>query len=482
MFVDFVKTACGRNYYNVIKKTPLEIGYYSSKLTKNNIYFKREDLQNTFSFKLRGSYNKISQLYKLKGNIKIIACSAGNHAQGVAYSSSIFNISSKIIMPTITPSIKVEQVKRYGAEVILYGDNYDEAYAKTLEIATTEDRVLIHPYNDNDIIIGSGTIAKEILDELEKIDYMFVPVGGGGLISGIGMYAKIINPNIQIVGVEAEKSAAMTHSLKNNKIIELSSIDTFADGTAVKKVGDLTFDLCRKVVDDMVTLTNDEISTNIKNFYLDSRVIAEPSGILSLGGSIKYLSKNKIKNKNIVNIISGANMDFERLRFVAERANNEVLLNINIPEKIGSFKNLYNEIYPLNVTEFSYRYRDHKNANIYISISNNNNIIHKLNQKYKLTDLTHNDLAKEHSRYLVGYPTHLPDERFYRFLFPERPGELGLFLNKISDKWNISLFHYRNRGGLSGDVLVGIQISPDDIRDFKQFLKYIGYQYYREML
>jgi len=483
MITTLVKQVCNNNNWrSVVKKTPLQLGITSSNQFNNNMFFKREDLQNTFSFKLRGAYNKIRKLYKNNRNVKIVTCSAGNHAQGVAYSCDIFNIDSKIVMPTITPSIKIEQVKRYGGEVILHGDNYDEASSKAIELSEKENRELIHPYDDVDIITGAATIGKEIIEELKDIDYVFVPVGGGGLISGVGLYIKLINPNIKIIGVESNKSCSMNVSLKKREITELSMVDTFADGTAVKKVGEITFNICKKFVDEMVTVTNDEICTSIKQLYLDTRNIAEPSGVLSLAGSIKYINKNKIKNKNIINIISGANMDFKRLRYITERSENEVLLNITIPEKTGSFKKLYNSIFPINVTEFRYRYTNNKEASVYISLGNKNNIVDKLSKKYEVINLSEDELAKEHTKYLIGYTGELPCEKIYRFLFPERPGELGQFLNKISYQWNITLFHYRNSGGIEGDVLVGIQVSDNDLNDFNTFLNSINYKYCEEKL
>ena len=480
MFLDLVRKAALKSK-KYVKRTPLELGYYSSQLTKNNIYFKREDLQHTFSFKLRGAYNKIYKLYTENNNLSVIACSAGNHAQGVAYSSSLFNLDSKIVMPTITPSIKINQVKRYGGDVILYGNNYDEAYTKALELSKSENRILIHPYNDNDIIVGAGTIGKEIYEDLDSVDYIFIPVGGGGLISGISSYIKSINSKVKIIGVEAEDSQSMTLSFKNKKITKLDTVGSFADGTAVKEVGDKTFDICTKYVDDMITISNDDIATNIKNFYLDSRTIAEPSGVLSLGGCIKYLNMNNIINKNIVNVISGANMDFERLRYVTERSTEEFLLKINIPEKIGSFKELYNFIYPGNVTEFRYRYNNNNIAQVLISICDKD-IVHNLQKKYSLVNLSNSDFSKEHSRYLISNSSPITYEKILRFLFPERPGELGRFLNKISDKWNITLFHYRNRGGVTGDVLVGIMVNCRDELCFNNFLKLINYEYYYEEL
>ena len=488
MYKSYLKKILTANVYNVAKETPLEYGYNLSNITKNSIYYKREDLQSIFSFKLRGAYNKIYNLSLEEKQNGIVACSAGNHAQGVALSSQQMNIDTIIVMPTITPTIKIEQVKKYNATLLLYGDNYDEAQEKALEICKNENRTLIHPYNDPEVIAGQGTIGLELLKQINNtnIDVIFCPVGGGGLISGIGSYIKNVMPNIKIIGVEDENTDCMTQSLYQNKRITLDTIGSFADGTAVKQVGDITFQLCKEIVDDMVIVSNDEISSSINKFYKDTRTIIEPSGALSIAGCEKYINKNNIIGKNFINIISGANMDFKRLRFIAERADeNEQFVSITIPEKPGSFKKLYSYVYPNNVTEFSYRYNATTEASIYMSFYCNGSyekiISNLIKNQYTVINLSNNDLAKDHLRYLVGGKLKSDMcEVIFRFHFPEKPGELGKFLDKISNRWNITLFHYRNHGSDIGKVLVGFDISKKNIQEIYHYINELGYKYYNE--
>ena len=483
-YTNYLKKILTSNVYNVVKETPLEYGYNLSHKTQNNIYYKREDLQDIFSFKIRGAYNKISHLTDIEKQQGVVACSAGNHAQGVALSCNKLQIDSTIVMPVITPEIKVNQVKKYGGNVILYGNNYDEAQAKALEIVKQENRVLIHPYNDPYVIAGQGTIGIEIVKQIKdmNIDTIFCCVGGGGLISGVGIYIKSIRPDIKIIGVEAEDSPSMTHSLQQNEIVELDNVGTFADGAAVKKVGDETFRICKDVVDEMILVSNNEIASSINKFYMDTRTIIEPAGALGIAGYQKYIRQNNIKNKNFISIISGANMDFSRLRYISEISDeNEVFISVEIPEIPGSFKKLYNYIYPNNVTEFSYRYNNNSKASIYISFhcggKSQKIINHLIHDGYQVDNLSNNDLAKDHARYLVGGKNTNKNEELVRFHFPEKPGALDRFLNKISNKWNISLFHYRNHGADIGKVLVGIQIPEKEQLEFITFLDRLGYYY-----
>lgn len=485
---DLIKKILSSNVYKVAKETPLEYGNYLSKITNNKMYYKREDLQPIFSFKIRGAFNKIYNLTEEEKKKGIVSCSAGNHAQGVALSAQVLGINSTIVMPKITPKIKIDQVEKYQSKIILHGDNFDQAKKKAEELVINENKILIHPYNDPYVIAGQGTIGMEILKQFndEKIDYIFCCVGGGGLISGIGTYIKYLRPDIKIIGVEAEDSCSMTESLKQNKIVELNTVGSFADGAAVKEVGDLTFDISKNVVDEMITVSNDEISSSISKFYKDTRTILEPAGALSVTGSEKFIKKNKLTDKVCISIISGANMDFKRLRFISERSDeNEKFISVKIPEKPGSFKTLYSYIYPNNVTEFSYRFFNNQMASIYLSyqsLDNSSKIINRLVQNnYEVIDLTNNNLAKDHARYLVGGRSpSVKNEYIFRFHFPEKPGALGKFLNNISSKWNISLFHYRNHGSDMGKVLVGLQVSPQDLPDLNIFLDNLGYQYYPE--
>ena len=472
--------------YNLIKETPLNKGNILSKKTNNNIYFKREDLHSVFSFKIRGAYNKIINNKTTCKERGVIACSAGNHAQGVALSCKILNINCKIIMPIITPNIKINAVKRLGINPILIGDNYDESYIAAKNIAKKENRLLIHPYDDIDVIAGQGTIAKELITQHANLDAIFIPIGGGGLISGISVYIKNLYPEIKIIGVETSDSCSMKTSINNNIITRLEDINTFADGTSVKQVGEITFDITKNLVDDIILVSNDEVCQSIEDFYMDTRIIAEPSGVLSIAGCKKYIEKTQCINKEFATIISGANMDFKKLRFISNRSDaKEMFMVISIPEKKGSFKSLYNCIYPHNITEFSYRFSGENRANIYISFYYNKSkdkILQKLNNKgYDYKDLSNNTMAKDHGRYIIGGKSSIQKkELLYRFQFPEKPGELKKFLENLSECWNISLFHYRNQGDYMGRVLVGIQISETNDYELNKFLKNLGYKYYNE--
>ena len=476
--------------YDIAIKTPIQFAPKLSSKLKNKIYIKREDLQPVFSFKLRGAYNKIS---KIKNPNHIVAASAGNHAQGVAMTCKELKISSSIVMPSTTPTIKVNAVKKYGSKVILHGDTYDEAYQYAIKFSKKNNFNFVHPYDDIDVIAGQGTIGIEILKQLkEHPDYIFIPVGGGGLLAGISVYLKTINPKIKIVAVEAEDSACFNLACQFGKPTSLKHVGIFADGVAVKKIGLKTFKLTKNIIDYTLTVTTDEICSSIKELYDETRVIAEPAGALSVAGMKKYISTHNIKNKNIATILCGANMNFDRLGHVSERADigesAEVILGVTIDEKPGSFKKFCSIIGKRSITEFNYRYSSEKSAQVFVGVrttkgyEERKDIISKLKKsKYKCYDLTDNEMAKLHIRYMVGGTSNnAKNERIYRFMFPEIPGELLNFLNAIGSKWNISLFHYRNHGADFGRVLIGLQVEENDLASLERHFSSLKYEFYNE--
>jgi threonine dehydratase len=476
--------------YDIAIKSPMQFAPKLSSKLKNKIYIKREDLQPVFSFKLRGAYNKIS---KIKNPKHIVAASAGNHAQGVAMTCKKLKIPSSIVMPSTTPSIKVNAVKKYGSKVILHGDTYDEAYQYAIKFSKKNNFNFVHPYDDIDVIAGQGTIGIEILEQLkEHPDYIFIPVGGGGLLAGISVYLKTINPKIKIVAVEAEDSACFNLACQFGKPTSLKHVGIFADGVAVKKIGLKTFKLTKNIIDYTLTVTTDEICSSIKELYDETRVIAEPAGALSVAGMKKYISAHNIKDKNIATILCGANMNFDRLGHVSERADigesAEVILGVTIDEKPGSFKKFCSIIGKRSITEFNYRYSSEKSAQVFVGVrttkgyEERKDIISKLKKsKYKCYDLTDNEMAKLHIRYMVGGTSNnAKNERIYRFMFPEIPGELLNFLNAIGSKWNISLFHYRNHGADFGRVLIGLQVEENDLVNLERHFSSLKYEFYNE--
>ena len=479
--------------YDVAIKTPLENAPSLSKRLNNHIFLKREDLQPVFSFKLRGAYNKIIQLDEAARAAGVITASAGNHAQGVALSSQRLNIHAIIVMPKTTPQIKVKSVKGYGADVILHGSTYDDAYAHAKELASKNNMTYVHPYDDPEVIAGQGTVAKEILDQFhDPIDAIFVPVGGGGLIAGIATYIKQIQPNIKIIGVEPEDAACLYEAMKAGERVILDTVGIFADGVAVRQIGENTFPICQKYVDEVITIGTDEICAAIKDIFDDTRAITEPAGALAIAALKKYVSKYNISDKNLIAINSGANMNFDRLRYVSERAelgeNRETLLAVTIPETPGSFHTFCHAIGQRNITEFNYRYSDHTKAHVFAGIqlkptaTEKDDLIKRLhNKNYEVLDLSDNEMAKSHIRYMVGgHATQVDNEHVYRFIFPERPGALLRFLTHISERWNISMFHYRNHGAAYGRILVGVQVPDNDMNIFNDFLIKLEYPFWEE--
>ena len=486
---DYLEKILNAHVYDVAEETPLELAANLSARIGNQVFLKREDMQPVFSFKIRGAYNKMANLSPAALKRGVICASAGNHAQGVAMSAAKLGARAVIVMPTSTPQIKIDAVQARGGEVVLEGDSFTEAFAHAKQLEKQERLTFVHPFDDPDVIAGQGTIGMEILRTHPKpIHAIFCCVGGGGLISGVAAYVKRLRPDTLIIGVEAEDSEAMTKSLAAGKRIELDQVGLFADGAAVKLVGAETFRLCQEYVDEMIVVDNDAICAAIKDVFEDTRSILEPAGALALAGAKEYAKRHKLRDKTLVAIASGANMNFDRLRFVAERAEvgeqREAILAVTIPEKPGSFRKFCSLLGKRNITEFNYRYDDASRAHIFVGINVHNRaeagrIIDMLaRHELPAIDLTDDEMAKSHIRYMVGGRAPQADnEQLYRFVFPERPGALMNFLTQLRSDWNISLFHYRNHGADFGRVLVGMQVPPEDKTAFEEFLQRLGYDY-----
>ena len=495
MATNYLKKILAAKVYDVARETELDFAPQLSQRLGNRVLLKREDNQSVFSFKLRGAYNKMAHLPPAALKRGVIAASAGNHAQGVALAAAKMKCKAVIVMPITTPNVKIDAVKAHGkswVELILCGDSYSDAYAHAQLLEKKRGLTFVHPFDDPDVIAGQGTIAQEIFQQCQSpIDAIFVAIGGGGLISGIGEYAKAVSPRTKIIGVQALDSDAMRRSLKAGKRVELKEVGLFSDGTAVKLVGKETFRICQRVVDEIVTVDTDEICAAINDVFSDTRSILEPAGALAIAGLKKYVIHKKIKKKTFVAIACGANMNFSRLRFVAERADvgefREAVFAVTIPEERGSFKRFCELLGKRNVTEFNYRIADQREAHIFVGIStlkaqDSTAIAKHFNQAgFSTIDLTHDELAKSHLRHMVGGHSPLAkDELLYRFEFPERPGALMRFLTSMAPNWNISLFHYRNHGADYGRILVGIQVPKTDQKAFQDFLITLGYPHWNE--
>lgn len=480
--------------YAVADETPLEFAPRLSKKLDNHVQLKREDLQPVFSFKLRGAYNKLVHLPEKQRSKGVIAASAGNHAQGVALSAQRLNIPATIVMPTTTPQIKVDAVVAYGARAILFGDSYDEACAHAEALAKQKKLTFIHPFDDVDVIAGQGTVGMEILRQhAAPIHALFVPVGGGGLIAGVAAYVKAICPNTRIIGVEPEDTPTLHRSMKAGRRVTLKQVGLFADGVAVRQVGKETFHIARQLVDEVVLVTTDEICAAIKDIFEDTRSIAEPAGALAVAGMKRYVSENQLSGEKLVGIVSGANMNFDRLRNVAERAEigeqREALIAVHIPEVPGSFLKFCSLLKKRSITEFNYRFADESDAYVFCGIElghgdeERRQLLQLLTESgYTATDLTDNETAKLHIRYMVGgHAPQVMHEKLFRFQFPERPRALLDFLAQVGTRWNISLFHYRNHGAAYGRVLIGIQLkSNKEKRAFTASMDELGYRYWDE--
>ena len=480
--------------YDVAVETALEAAPRLSRRLNNRVLFKREDLQPVFSFKIRGAYNKIAQLSPISAQRGVICASAGNHAQGVALGARTRGIPAVVVMPVTTPEIKVQAVAELGGEIVLHGDDYDQAYEHAIELGRERGLVFVHPFDDPDVIAGQGTIAMEILRQHhgDEIDAIFVPVGGGGLIAGIAAYTKSLYPRIKIIGVEPEDAAGMYESLRAGKRVTLDRVGMFADGVAVRRVGEETFRLAKQYVDEIILVTTDQICAAIQDIFQDTRSIAEAAGALGVAGIKKYVGRENCTERTFIAINGGANMNFDRLRYVAERADlgaqREALFAVEIPEAPGSFLRFCELLGRRSVTEFNYRYGDLQAAQIFVGLAlsqgrtERDGLLQSIAAAgFAVRDMTDNEVAKLHVRYMVGGQARgLTDERLYRFEFPERPGALMKFLQAIGTTWNISLFHYRNHGSDYGRVLAGIQVPPDTRTDFLLHLNELHYAYTEE--
>jgi len=494
MATDYLQKILTARVYDVAVESPLEFAPTLSQRMGNCIYFKREDIQSVFSFKLRGAYNKMAQLSPAQLKRGVICASAGNHAQGVALSASRLGCRAVIVMPTTTPQVKIDAVKARGGEAVLFGDSYSDAYNHAITLEKKHKLTFVHPFDDPDVIAGQGTVGLEILRQHPgTIHAIFVPIGGGGLIAGVAAYVKAVRPEIKIIGVQTTDSDAMARSLKTGRRMTLADVGLFSDGTAVKLAGEETFRLAKQYVDDVILVDTDEVCAAIKDVFQDTRSILEPAGALAIAGAKAYVERSQggkkpLKNETLITIASGANMNFDRLRFVAEMAEvgeaREAVFAVTIPEERGSFKRFCELVGPRSVTEFNYRISDEKLAHVFVGIQISGREepgkITKNFEKhgFKTLDLTHDELAKLHIRHLVGGKSALAqNELLYRFEFPERPGALMRFLDSMAPNWNISLFHYRNQGSDVGRILVGLQVPKKEMKTFREFLSTLGYRH-----
>ena len=493
MSQEYVQRILKARVYDVARESPLEHAPRLSRRLGNEVLLKREDLQPVFSFKLRGAYNKIASLPPSERAKGVIASSAGNHAQGVALAAGRLGVPALIVMPKTTPRIKIEAVQDLGAEIVLHGSSYDDARAHADVLAAERGMVFVHPFDDPDVIAGQGTVAMEILRQHGPgIHAIFVAIGGGGLIAGIAAYVKALWPDIRIIGVEPEEAPSMHHALAAGKRVVLDHVGIFADGVAVKQVGEETFRIARELVDEVVLVSTDEICAAIKDIYEDTRSIAEPAGALGVAGLKRYVERERISGETLVAVDCGANVNFDRLRHIAERAElgerREALLAVTIAERPGSLREFCHVIGQRSITEFNYRYADDAEAHIFVGIelregeSDREHLTSVLRSRgYPVVDMSENEMAKIHVRYMVGgRSARAGEEVLYRFDFPERPGALLRFLTHMGEHWNISLFHYRNHGMDYGRVLIGLQVPADEMPAFQRFLDEIGYAYFEE--
>lgn len=492
MHSDYLERILTARVYDVAQETPLEFAPNLSTRLKNRLLLKREDMQSVFSFKLRGAYNKMANLPPDLLKLGVIAASAGNHAQGVALGARQLGTHAMIVMPVTTPQVKVDAVRSRGAEVVLYGNTYDDAYAYARQLEAEKGMTFIHPFDDPDVIAGQGTIGMEILRQCQHpIHAIFVAIGGGGLMSGIAAYIKRLRPEIKLIGVEPVDADSMYQSLKAGERVRLPQVGLFADGVAVRQVGEETFRLCQEYVDEIIRVDTDDTCAAIKDVFEDTRSILEPAGALAIAGVKAYVEREKITDQTLIAVACGANMNFDRLRFVAERAElgegREAIFAVTIPEERGSLRRFCECIGKRNLTEFNYRIADEKEAHIFVGLQIENRadaaqMAQTFEQcGFKTLDLTDDELTKLHLRHMVGGRSALAqNELLYRFEFPERPGALMKFVSSMSPDWNISLFHYRNNGADYGRIVVGMQVPPHEMAEWQAFLETLGYQYWDE--
>ncbi|MBE02539.1 threonine ammonia-lyase, biosynthetic [Marinobacter lutaoensis] len=486
----YIKKILDARVYDVAIETPLTEARNLSKRLGNTILLKREDLQPVFSFKIRGAYNRIAQLSEEQKARGVICASAGNHAQGVALAARKLGIRAVIVMPQTTPDIKVKSVRDHGARVVLKGDAFDEAAAHAQELIQKHGYTYIPPYDDPDVIAGQGTVAMEMMWQFSQpLHAVFIPVGGGGLIAGMAAYIKYLRPDIKVIGVEPEDSNCLQAALRAGERVVLDDVGIFADGVAVRQIGEEPWNLCKDRVDEVITVGTDEICAAIKDVFEDTRSIAEPAGALSVAGLKRYVEREGLEGENLAAVLSGANMNFDRLRYISERTEigerREAILAVTIPEQPGAFKTFINALHKRSITEFNYRYADARKAVIFVGIQiqaggyGRDELVQELRQSgYSVVDLTDSDLAKQHIRHMVGghAPT-IDNEKVYQFEFPERPGALLKFLMSLGTRWNISMFHYRNHGAAYSRVLLGAQVNDDEQADFEKMLDKVGFRY-----
>jgi threonine dehydratase len=494
---DYLKKILTARVYDVAVESALEPAKNLSRRLHNKVLLKREDQQPVFSFKLRGAYNKMAHLTPEQLKRGVICASAGNHAQGVALGANKLGTRAVIVMPVTTPQLKIDAVRALGGDVVLHGDSYSDAYLHAAQLEKRKGLTFVHPFDDPDVIAGQGTIAMEILRQHQgPLDAVFVAIGGGGLVSGVANYIKAVRPEIRVIGVQMNDSDAMMQSVAAKKRVTLPDVGLFSDGTAVKLVGEETFRVAKGLVDEFITVDTDAVCAAIKDVFVDTRSIVEPAGAMAVAAIKDYVSRNKKRGETYAAILCGANMNFDRLRFVAERAEvgeeREALFAVTIPEERGSFRRFCELIGALpggtrNVTEFNYRISDASKAHVFVGLTTSGKgeslkIANSFNKHgFDTLDLTHDDLAKEHIRYMVGGHSKLArDERLLRFIVPERPGALMKFLSLMKPNWNISLFHYRNQGADYGRILVGLQVPEAENKAFQKFLDTLGYPYVEE--
>ena len=492
MYCDYLVQILTARVYDVAQETPLEYAPNLSRRLNNKLLLKREDMQSVFSFKLRGAYNKMANLPSDSLSQGVIAASAGNHAQGVALGARRLGTRAIIVMPVTTPQVKVDAVRARGGEVVLYGDTYDDAYAYARQLEAEKGLIFIHPFDDPEVIAGQGTIGMEILRQYQQpIHAIFVAIGGGGLISGIAAYVKRLRPEIKIIGVEPVDADAMHQSLKAGCRVRLPQVGLFADGVAVRQVGEETFRLCQQYVDDIILVGTDDTCAAIKDVFEDTRSILEPAGALAIAAAKTYVEREQIQEQTLIAVASGANMNFDRLRFVAERAElgerREAIFAVTIPEERGSLRQFCECLGKRNLTEFNYRIADETDAHIFVGVQIENRVdAAKMVASFaalgfKTLDLTDDELTKLHLRHMVGGRSPLAhNELLYRFEFPERPGALMKFVNSMSPDWNISLVHYRNNGADYGRIVIGMQVPPHEMEEWQTFLDTLGYRYWDE--